>query len=373
VEYPIRRDWGFATAVIVVAVIFWGATGMLRLSHAMNHDFLAFYVGGLLARQGHHHDLYDTDLQMHVQRTVAPALTVLVPYIRPPVFAAVFAPLTLLSLSLAFGVWIAIQLAATLVAGWWVARRFGSDGLVYFAFFQPAAIAIFNGQDSALLLLVVILAYELMERGRDFVAGAVLGIFLIKFHLLFLLPLALLAARRFRMLAGFASAGVAYALSWVAIVGVQGIGGYVRLLTRKDLANLEPERFWMPNLRGIATDLNLNFLLVTIVLGAAMVYSVWAVRRAPLWQWLGVTLIASMVVAPHAYPYDITPLLPFALFAVLGNTRRWTKYAAVAMVLPLPYLAVFLGPPVAVVMPLVILATVVMLAFDPLVPQAARA
>ncbi|MCX6620295.1 MAG: hypothetical protein NTY38_04320, partial [Acidobacteria bacterium] len=79
-ERPIRKDWGFATIVIVVAILFWVATGMLRLSHAMNHDFLAFYVGGLLARQGHHQDLYDTDLQMRVQRTVAPELKVLVPY-----------------------------------------------------------------------------------------------------------------------------------------------------------------------------------------------------------------------------------------------------------------------------------------------------
>ncbi len=372
-ERPIRKDWGFAALVVLVAIIFWGATGTLRLSHAMNHDFLAFYVGGLLARQGHHQDLYDTGLQMSVQRTVAPELEVLVPYIRPPVFAFVFAPLTLLSLRAAFGVWVAIQILALVAAGWWVARRFGSDGLVYLAFFQPAVIAVFNGQDSAILLLIVILAYVLLERGKPFAAGAVLGIFLIKFHLLLLLPLALVTARRFRMLGGFASSGAAYALSWVALVGVAGIHGYASILTRKDLANLEPERFWMPNLRGIATDLNVSYPLVTLLLGAVMVYAVWVVRKAPPWQWLGVSLIASMVVAPHAYPYDVTPLLPFALFAVFGPMRRWTKYAAATMVLPLPYLVVFLGPPVAIVMPLVILAVVVTLAFEPVAPRLAGA
>lgn len=373
VEQPIRKDWGFAALVMLMALAFWGATGLLRVSHAMNHDFLAFYVGGLLARQGHQQDLYDTTLQMRAQRQIAPDSEALVPYIRPPVFAFVFAPLTLLPLKTAFAVWVAIQAAALVAAGWWVARRFGSDGLVYLAFFQPVAIAIFNGQDSAVLLLVVILAYELLSRGKPFAAGAVLGILLIKFHLLLLLPLALLSARRFRVLAGFTAAGAAYALSWVALAGAGGIRGYARILMRKDLENLEPGRFAMPNLVGMATNLNVSYPLVALLAGGVMIYAVWAVRRAPLWQWLGVTLTASMFVSPHAYPYDVVPLLPFALFAVFGPLRRSTKFAAATMVLPLPYLAAFLGPPVAIVMPLVILTVVIALALEVPAPGLVRA
>ena len=307
---------------------------------------------------------------MRVQRAVAPEKKSLVPYIRPPVFALIYAPFTRFPLQTAFAIWVAGQLAALLVAGWWVARRFGSDGLVYFAFFQPAVYAVFNGQDAAVLLLAVLGGFELLERKREFAAGLVLGIVLLKFHLVFLLPVALLLNRRLRMLAGFAITGAAQFLICLALVGVSGLQSYARLLARKDLVFYEPTPYWMPNLRGLASNLGLDAMPVTVVVGALLLWAMWRVRGAATWQWMGVALMASMLLATHGYPYDVTELLPFAMFAVFHGVRKVTKFAAASMLLPLPYLVVFLGPPVAIVMQLVILATVFSMATDPVNTEA---
>ena len=190
---PKPAHWtSFAAAAIGVA--FYVAVSSLMLPYARQHDFQSFYTGAALVRDGHAAQLYDYDLQTRYGTTS--------PYIRPPFYALPLTPLALLSLENAFAVWIAVQIGALLAVWWWAYRRFGADALVFAALFHPVLAGIANGQDCAILLLILLGAFWAAERGQDRLAGVLLGLALFKFHLLLLLPAAMLVRRRWRMLAG---------------------------------------------------------------------------------------------------------------------------------------------------------------------------
>ena len=72
------------------------------------------------------------------------------------------------------------------------------------------------------MLLILIGAYVLAERGRPFWSGAVLGLALQKFHLLLLLPPAMLLRRQNRMLFGFGAAAIVEVALCALLSGVQG-------------------------------------------------------------------------------------------------------------------------------------------------------
>ena len=135
--------------------------------------------------------MYDINTQLAVEREIAGSVTELVPFVRPHFYALLIAPLSLLPYQAAFWSWICLQ-AALLGCCWaWARRRFGPDALILCCLFFPTAGGIFVGQDCVFLTVIVIAAYLLHERGWDFWSGVVLGLALFKFHLVLLLPLAM--------------------------------------------------------------------------------------------------------------------------------------------------------------------------------------
>src|SRR5580658_5749140 len=128
------------TAILIAAAlsVFWASLGGSIMIHFYNYDFLCYYIGGTLVRQGHLADLYNPAAQFQVQRKVAPTVTEPRPFVRPPWFAFALAPLTSLSLVHAYAVWIAVLLI-TLLATWaWATVRFGEAGLLLAVLFLPA-------------------------------------------------------------------------------------------------------------------------------------------------------------------------------------------------------------------------------------------
>src|SRR5271170_1671679 len=185
------------TAILIAAAlsVFWASLGGSILVHFYKYDFLCYYIGGTLVREGRFADLYNPAAQMEVQRKAAPDVLEQRPFVRPPWFAFALAPLTYLSLVHAYALWIAVMLI-TLLATWaWATARFGESGLLLAALFLPANLGICFGQDSAAMLAVLCISYVLLTREKNFAGGLVLGLGLMKFHLLLMFPLWLIAQR----------------------------------------------------------------------------------------------------------------------------------------------------------------------------------
>ena len=363
---PNRQRVPVATWIAVVTLcVFWVGLGSLMVDNSREHDFVSFYVGSSLALEGRFAVLYDRDVQFGRQKEIAPTKDQLVPYVRPPFYLAVLAPLSLFSLKTSFWLWI-VGHSLLLIACWlWASRRFGPDALILGALYLPTALGIASGQDCVLMLAIGIGFYHLADQQRDFPAGAVLALGLLKFHLLLLLPLAMILNKRWRMLAGYAVTGGLLALSSIALIGFGGVKQYVNLLQAKDLNALLPSPELMINLNGLMANLRVESafvlaLLVVLVIGVVII----GVRGAPLWRWLSIAVVSSLLITHHVYGYDAGIVLLPVWLAMFLSKSLFSRIAALLLAAPLVFFAGLAGTPWSILPSLSLLAFLIALAIE---------
>lgn len=321
------------------------------LSRALNGnvDFRVFYASGHLLATGHGSSLYDPELQRSIQDTFVAPDTRTLPFLYPAFAAVLFAPFTLLQYKLAFFAFALFNLTLLFMSTAWLQRRAKRSGdlpdwfarvvpfsLVSLCLF-PVSIALMQGQVTFLLLFLYTACFLAIERGRTFLAGALLAAALIKFQIALPIAFLFLIWRQGRFLLGFALGAAALAALSLALTGPDGVAQYLTSLihiTGQTLAHPEFARQHygmssaeMPNLHGLfsllAAALSHSpqgsplavFLLIAI--SSALVL-LWAARQRPS---LALALPAAMLVSYHLQPYDLTLLiLPLSLaFAPCRN------------------------------------------------------
>jgi hypothetical protein len=343
------RDWT-PIAAAALAVVFYVVVCAPIPQYSMRHDFLSFYTGASFARDGALDRMYSFDAQVARQERVVPGITNVAPFIRPPVFAAILAPLTTLPLAAAFAVWLAAQIGILAGLWFWCWKTVARDSLVFAALFLPSAYGIAHGQDCVFLASLLLASWILMERGRDGPAGAVAGLAFIKFHLLLLFVPALLIRKRWRMAVGVGSVAAAEAFISIALVGPAGVRQYIDLLHDPKITSLHPSPERMVNLRGLLVNLGadyglIQYIAVVAVVGAAL----WLIAHAQReWVWFWGSLVASLLISPHAYEYDAALLLPGLLFSIFRDTDPKLRITAATAAIPVPYLFTLFGPPWAI-------------------------
>ena len=275
-----------------------------------------------------------------------PSTPELIPFVRPHFYALALAPLSLLPLDAALYAWIALQVVL-LVGCWaWAGRRFGPDALILGSLYLPTALGIAHGQDGVVMLVIAIAAYALADRGKDAAAGAVMALGLMKFHLLFLVPVAMLVGRRWKMLRGYA--GTAAGLVAVSAVtgGIDGMSQYMRLLEAKDLRRLSPSPDLMANIHSVAVNLGIEHPAVTVglvaLVAALMAAAVW---RAPWWRVMAAGLTASVMAGPHVFGYDAAMLLLPVWLVSFHSTSKPSRIAAIVLAAPVIFFFPALDPP----------------------------
>ncbi len=319
-----------AILAAIVASLFYVAIGS-SIRPARDHDFMNLYTGGMLARTGHLADLYDFDVQIQRQDQIAPGISAHFPFVRPPFYALILSPISLLPFQAAFGVWIAIQVGLFLCVWAWAWRRFGHDSIIYCSLFLPAAVGIAHGQDCVVLSIVGLGVLEATERRKDSLAGALSALLLAKFHLFLLVPFAIAARRRWRMLAWYLGIAATLGLGSIALVGPEGARRYIALLTRKDLATLSPSPERMLGVRSIALNFGGGIWLEACLAIGVVALALWAAWRVPDdesgqdWRWISAAILASLLLSPHTYEYDAAVLLAFVLAAVHLGKTSWVR------------------------------------------------
>jgi hypothetical protein len=189
----------------------------------------------------------------------------------------------------------------------------------------------------------------LAERGREFSAGAVLGLALVKFHLLLLLPLGMLLQRRFRMAGGFAACGLLQLAFAFATVGWDGLRAYRELLAAPDLPRLHPSPEQWISLHSLPVNFALTpfdtLLLTACGLFLVVSWSLLAIAEGGLQRLLVIGLAGSLAIVPHAYAYDLAVLFAPLLFVVCSEGGLWARFAAGGLLVPLAFFASIAGAP----------------------------
>jgi hypothetical protein len=340
--------------VFVLLVAFYASISGHSIDYGYRHDFLNFFTGGSFARDGQFQQLYDLDAQKLRQHEIQPGNLVFTWFMRPPFGALLFAPFAWMPYDTAFRVFLGSQYLGLAVFVLWAFRRFGQQALLWCAISPVAMFAIGEGQDSVVLLLLALGAFLMLERGREFASGVLVGLMLIKFHLFLLLPVAMLVQRRWRMLAGYAVAAALQGIvALIALGGVSGVLGYLNFL--RTMQKSDPHPAQQISVFGLALNFHLGTagIAAGVILVTALV--VYIARRGTEWQWFGAAMVGSMAVPPHVWEYDATSLLLPAMFGIFA-TRDWgVRIPAMLIVCPFIYLSKIAGPPYTAAAPVTLI------------------
>lgn len=363
-----RRVPLYAVLAVLAFCAFWTLLGSILVPGARLHDFLNLYAGASLARDGVFAGMHVPEVQLQREREYAPQLKELVPFVRPPFYALFLAPLAWLPFGPAFWAWLGMQVAVLFGTWAWAFRRWGADALIFGSMYLPTALGIAHGQDCVLILAIVLGAYALAQREQHFLSGIVLGAGLVKFHLFLLWPIMLLMQRRWRMLAGACAAVTAESLLSLILAGPSGIAKYVALLRMTDLRHLSPSPELMINVRGLAMNVGIDSMFAAgLFTAVAVILTIAACWRAPLWRAVAAASAGSLLVAPHVYGYDAGLLLAGLWLAMFESGKQsrsqGPRVTAAVLLTPVPMLLGLAGSPWAAATPLALLAFLASLAW----------
>ena len=255
-----------------------------------NSDFRQLYTAAYMIRTGRGHQLYDYQAQKQLQDALVSREELALPFIRPAYQAVVMVPFSLFRYRTAYLLFLALNLGLlalcfsllrphmrNLSAAWsWLPPA------MLFTFL-PVNVALMQGQDSILLLALLAAAFVALHAGREFAAGALVGLGLFKLQIVIPIAILFFAWRRRRCFGFALSSAFTMGVSlWViglaqAKVFVQSlfaVGGAVAPAANQIKFPLRTTL--MANLRGLVAGLTAGrlssstILILTILLSGAV-------------------------------------------------------------------------------------------------------
>ena len=349
-KYPVLLAASLALTLIY-AVIRLSVSGS-ALVHGWN-DFAPLRAGAeLVGTPG----LYSFAANQRAEQAASGAI-MKITYFRPPFYAALLRPLAWLPYPVAY--WI-FQLATIGSLAWFLRRWFARPLHVVALAGIPLVEAFVNGQDVAFVVALAAVSLLLARRGEDVTSGLILSLCTIKFHLFLLVPVAILARRRWGVLAG-AACGVAglAAISFLAQGWAWPID-YWRILHRRDM---HPEAFLSISVRGMIGDRPIALAIACVVLLAVFLWI--AAREANYELLFGIAVLTSLLIGYHVYMSDALLLLIPLGTLLAAPQRKRAAHGLAFSASSIPYAGIFVPGPWHLLAPLSLLAALAGAAASP--------
>ena len=305
----------FVALCIAFVVVVAGADGAATVGGALGGDYAAFHGAGTLVLEGRADVLYVPEAQAAAQRALhpdEPGRYLYFPY--PPFVALPYAGLATLGFvggyvlhTVAAGC--ALGAAAMRMRAW--LPRLGRYPFAMFVAglaFYPMFRAVFGGQNTPFVLLIVVLGATWLTQGQAVLGGAVLALLLAKPQ--WGVPLLVWVVWRHPR-AGLGAAATAvglYALG-AAVAGgdwpvawVQQALWFAAQSDQVDAANTVGLIGWLQALAGPGPGSTTSGVILCGV-AAVAAWRVGASKAANPLRW-GVVVVAMVVLAPHSLFYD---------------------------------------------------------------------
>ena len=319
---------------------------LLPSDDVINSDWPAFATGARLIVQDPG-SLYDLDVQRRVESEVTGGRVLvslgihgILPFLAPAWVALVAVPFELLGTDLGGRAWILFGLVC-LAAGFCLAIRPRPPTELLPAFASvPAALVLLNAQVDGLVVLGIGGALALWP--RRYLAGLALGLTLMKPQLVLPLGVALLLAREWKVIAGWASAGAILLAATVALTPhwVFDWLGQTRSTVQTGAREID-----LPHLAVVLPDQyqGIGLAVLTVLTVGAVVWLAWRTRGEQMRPAVAILVAGGVLAAPHALPTD---LVLVALALLIWGEAHWYEWlglsvvALVAAVAPAPVPAV---------------------------------
>lgn len=341
----------FIAVVLGLAIYIWEPA---RLIEKM--DFRAMYVAGTLARTDPSH-LYDPARQKELEDVLVEKHDVAIPFGHLAYDALLFVPFSLMKYRNAYFSMLLLN-AGLIALCFLVARKEFSTliplwqprpGFVFFAFI-PTIIALAQGQDSMVLLLILCLTWRLLSREAYFAAGLVLANLLLKPHLALILALLLAARYGWRLVAGFVTGGAAVALICLRYWVHGGFQAWLHVILGLSLTsgNGQAQQVamgiypWaMPNIRGAllwtfgrVIPARGLFAADFVLSAALLLWGLLKMRRVSSRNAFAFSVVVTVLVSYNFEAHDLVLLLlPLVL---METTQSWALRRTRDLILALP-------------------------------------
>ena len=314
--YRPYRNVGTALAALVACLI---AVELVRNAlHPTDRDFISFWAAAKLAMSGWPAAAYDNEVLRALQaQHVAFRWDVAeMPFPYPPAFLLVLIPFAALPFAAGMAAWSLATLAGWLAV---VGRMFPRSGWLALGF-PPVYANAAVGQNGFLTAALFAGGLSLLPR-RPFIAGLVLGCLAIKPQLGLLLPVALLAAREWRAIAGAAVSSVAVILLGLAAFGLDSSRAWLAQMPLYAEIARDGLVGW-PKLAsvyaaarqaGLAAGPAIAIHAAVALIAAAIVWRVWRSDAERL-EKCSVLIAATMLASPYLFFYDAVILAIPLLF-----------------------------------------------------------
>jgi hypothetical protein len=331
-------------------------------------DFRRLYTAGHMVWFGDARQLYSYDAQLSLEHLLIGPGDIALPFNHLAYEALLYSPFSVLGYRQAYLLSLAVNLALLGVSFLLLRRRMSYLATIspwfpmaMFAGFLPLAAALMQGQDSILLLTLMVAALFLLENDRELVAGLLIGLGLFKFQITLPIAFLFLAWRRLRFVAGFAVAAALATFVSAWLVGLEQLKVYAHsLLSMSVRLSSSAEQFKygispasMPNLRGMIFGLTSSHLspfsvqVITIVvslLALLLTAGLTSAKRSNSELFL-IAITASALASYHLLIHDLSVVfLPIVMTLSHNlpaeasgdkNGRRLARSAALMFVAPI--------------------------------------
>jgi alpha-1,2-mannosyltransferase len=321
--YAICRFLGNAVALLVVALSVW--EWWRNFAQPTDRDFLGVWAAAQLAVAGKASAVYDSGVLHAVEAAAATfgSAAAELPFPYAPAYLLLVMPLAALSFPVAMALWSLCTSAFYVFAARRLMPRSGWLAIAFPAAFANAAI----GQNGFLTAGIFMAGLSLLS-SAPFAAGLLLGCLAIKPQLALLLPVALIAGRQWRAVAGAAMSSTGILLAGVAAFGPAATaawlhqGQFIVDITSKGLMGWSKLASVYATARqiGFAPEAAIAIHLAVAAAGAAVTWRIWRSQAAQEVK-VAVLAAASMLMSPYVFYYDGLVLVPAFFYLVRKHER----------------------------------------------------
>jgi hypothetical protein len=304
------------------------ATAMIDVfGKPLGYDFITFWGASELTLQGNAIAAFDYQQILAAEQMAVPKNEMVFLWHYPPVYQLFVAPLALMPYVLSYFTFVGIGLALYVQAlrPLFDERLAQTRDAVFLTLAFPGAfICAFHGQNSFYSAAIFIGGLLLLERGRPWMAGCVLGLLIYKPQLGVLLPLVFLITGQWR--AFIATGLMAAAVTGLAtmVFGVELWEAFFRntALVRGIMENgflpwsKMPSAFIFFRDLGIGEPVAYAAQIVTAIGAAAVTAYVWWQKGQTRLSW-AVLISATLLVPPYTFDYEFAILAP--VLVILGS------------------------------------------------------
>lgn len=302
-------------------------------------DFIAFWGAARLALAGTPGLAYDPAILHHLQTgfaTFGNGKSMPFPYM--PAFLLLVMPFGLFPYPAAMALWVVVTLSLYVLA---LRRLVPRAGLLALAF-PPVLVDIIVGQNGFLTAALFLAAMSCLKP-RPFIAGVLIGCLIFKPQLGLLFPVALLASRQWRAIAGAAASSIAITLAGALALGPATFLAWLQELPFFEAIAKDGTVGWLQltsvysaaRQAGLGATPALALHMMILIAAATAVWKVWRSNEDMLAK-ASVLACATILASTYVFLYDEVLLVLPLLWLALQKTHP----ATIAVLWSLPVISI---------------------------------